>query len=1258
MNVHQREKTITPDNYVCDICQKIFTRKFTRDRHRKTHFKEGDDKIIGNLKNYYSKSKSHTDVNTVNSENMHIEEELTKSSDDVKIPEKPVKLDDSVNPENIFIEEEVSQSADNVKILERPIKSIHKSINGAVQTINLLITKDDIDPIVALNNRSEEISSILRNSLKKMKSIKWYICVHVEFIRFLVDGSKQTIAPHFNGKCRIETNEDGIDSNFREALAKILDSHNRFQREGSAWILKRVLEISLNIANYQPLSSGSYMKLPNVLKKTKSIVNVINDDDKCFIYAILSALHSNIANPTVQDSYLPYINELNYVGLNFPMRVCDIAKFEKMNGISINIFAYDEDIFPLQITKLRYDRHINLMMISNGVDHHFCWIKSMSALLAKQRGKEHARYYCDYCLHGFFRENLLLKHVDLCKRFGVQLTVLPNEENKYMKYKEISKELKVPFVVYADFECILEDIDCCQNNSNKSFTDKKSLHVPCGFAYKVVAYDDNLSEEVVTYRGVDSAKVFIKHMLNLNERLGEILMTPKIIIISDLEEQNFKDAKLCHICEQDLLDDRVRDHCHLTGSYRGAAHNQCNILFRVAKFIPVIMHNLKKYDGHLIIAAMNANIRKINCIPMNMENYLSFSMNKMRFIDSLQFLSASLSSLVDNLCQDGDMSKFKNTRTFIEHKYSKSIDIKLNLLTRKGIYPYEYMNCFDKFEDTTLPNIDQFYSKLKMSGISNEDHIHGMNVWKEFNIRNMGEYHDLYVATDVTLLADVFEKFREMCMQYYKLDAAHFYSLPGLSWSACMKMTKIELELLTDIDQHIFIESGIRGGISVIVTRYARANNTYLPNYDSMRASNYIQYLDCNNLYGTAMKLPLPINNFKWLSEAEINTLDILQIADDNEKGYILEVDLEYPAELHALHNDLPLAPEKQCINEEQLSAYQNELKEQVNWIPSAKLIGNLQSKQNYIIHYVNLKLYLSLGLILKKVHRVLSFNQSAWMWEYISFNTAQRQAAKNNFEKDFFKLLINSIYGKSLQNDRKHVNVELINKEKRLLKVIANPCFQSFKIFNEDICATLCTKKKLLLNKPIYVGFSILELSKTIMYEFHYNHIKQKYGNLAKLLFTDTDSLCYQIYTDDIYADMKMDEKLYDFSNYPSNHKLYSKVNLKVLGKFKDETGSIPIAEFVGLRAKMYSLLYNNIEKKVAKGIGRAVIKYDLNHEMYKDTLFRRCIKRNAMQMFRSYNQKIYTVTLNKVSLCPFDDKRYILKNGIDTLAYGNCNI
>ena len=391
--------------------------------------------------------------------------------------------------------------------------------------------------------------------------------------------------------------------------------------------------------------------------------------------------------------------------------------------------------------------------------------------------------------------------------------------------------------------------------------------------------------------------------------------------------------------------------------------------YKVPKEIPVVFHTGSTYDYHFIIKELVKEFNgNFDCLGENTEKYITFSVPlkkkienkdieinyKIKFIDSCRFMSSSLSKSVDNLSEgihnnkcfdcksnldyvritkskklllkcfncniyhkkkfNNDLiKKFKNAYSFCDNDLNKFL-----LLLRKGVYPYEYMDSWEKFSEISLPSKKDFYSNLNMEDISDIDYRHANNVFKGFKLENLGDYHDLYVQSDTLLLADVFNNFRDMCIKEYELDPGHFLSSPGLAWQACLKKTNIELELLTDYDMLLMVEEGIRGGICHSIHRYAKANNKYMKNYNKDEESSYIQYLDANNLYGWAMSKKLPVNGFRWPDSDEINEINeefIKNYNENDKKGYILEVDVKYPKELHDLHSDLPFLPERMEIN-------------------------------------------------------------------------------------------------------------------------------------------------------------------------------------------------------------------------------------------------------------------------------------------------------------------------------------------------------
>ena len=325
-----------------------------------------------------------------------------------------------------------------------------------------------------------------------------------------------------------------------------------------------------------------------------------------------------------------------------------------------------------------------------------------------------------------------------------------------------------------------------------------------------------------------------------------------------------------------------------------------------------------------------------------------------------------------------------------------------------------------------------------------------------------------------------------------------------------------------------------------------------------------------------------------------------------------------------------------------------------------SKLVPNLMNKEKYVVHYRNLQFYMPQGMKLTKVHKVLEFNEKPWMEPYIRFNTDLRKKAKSAFEKDFYKLMNNSVFGKTMENPRKPVNIKLVRTDgtenEKIRKIIAKPNFNRRVKFSDELSAIPVNKTNPMLNKPIYVGFSVLDLSKKLMYKWYYNNLKKRYRENCTLLYTDTDSLLVDIKTHNIYKDMAESKDKYDFSDYPKDHPLYGELNKKILGKMKDECAGIPIAEYVGLRPKLYSILRSDEQLiKKAKGIKKYVLKKQINFENYKDTLFNKTKSKHSMNMLRSVKHNIYGLTVKKATLSPLDTKRYIAPDGITLYAFGS---
>jgi len=592
-----------------------------------------------------------------------------------------------------------------------------------------------------------------------------------------------------------------------------------------------------------------------------------------------------------------------------------------------------------------------------------------------------------------------------------------------------------------------------------------------------------------------------------------------------------------------------------------------------------------------------------------------------------------------------DLASNLNTFPNLLSQFDGYEESKLALLTRKGVFPYDYIDSFEKLKQSSLPSQKQFYNSLNETDISEDDYIHAQTVWNEFGINNLGEYSDLYLKTDVMLLTDVFGAFRASTLKTYGLDPAHYYTLPGYTWDAMLKRTKVKIELMTDIDMTMFVERGIRGGLSQCSKRYAKANNKYMPDFDETLPTKFLIYDDINNQYAWAMSQALPIGGFEWIEDVENFNFNL---PPDCPVGCILEVDLEYPQSIHDSHSDLPFCPEHRP------PPNSNE----------KKLLATVSDKNRYIIHYRNLQQALENGLVLKKVHRILKFNQSTWLKSYIDLNTHLRMNAKNEFEKNLFKLMNNAVFGKTMENIRKHSLVKLITKWEGRYgaeALIAKPNFKSSTIFDENFVAIELNKTEIYFNKPIYVGMCILDISKLKIYDFHYKYMKERFGDKAKVCYTDTDSLIYEVECPDLYEVIRDDvQQYFDTSDYPEEN-IYNipRVNKKRLGYMKDENNGRIMTEFVGLRSKMYASRVNGKDKdKKLKGVKKHIIKNRITFDDYLNCLNEDKETFVEQKLIHAVQHNVSTTLQTKLALSSRDDKRYLIKGSFETLPWGHWRI
>ena len=785
------------------------------------------------------------------------------------------------------------------------------------------------------------------------------------------------------------------------------DTHNTLiqklddeQLEGSGFVIQEIEEVILEIYKVNDIQASSFIELPPKYKNSQSIINIKNNDQYCFLWCILAYLYPVEDNKNITSSYSKHFDKFNLEGLEFPMKVKDIPKFENLNiGLCINVFELTGTVLtPIHVNKNYLQPQIDLLLYQN----HYCLITKLHCLINKD---SHMKHVCRRCLTAFSSQPVLIDHIDRCQK--QQPTKITFSWKDQLKYEDYHMKVPVPIRVYADFECINQP----QKDPKVFF---KQIPIAVGqnvispFESKYYSY----FETDCTGGQQSCTKWFVNKMFTLEKIASKYFKTNLELKMSQEEEVQFEQAEEYWLCENPLDDTKVRDHDHLTGKYRGAAHNICNINCKQSSssFVPIFFHNFSGYDCHLIFEELLRQAfekgYEPKIFPKSMEK-----IGCLRFLDSYRFLSSSLDKLVKSL----DSLPIMDENGF-----------KDNLFKMKLAYPYEYLN-LDNFQEPLNLTKEDYWSTLTQSYPSDDDIKRTQELIDKNKIENGRELTSLYLKTDVLQLADVFENFVKSSLREYKDNPLYSYSLPGYTWKAGLKLTNIKLDFIKDKELLLLLENNIRGGISSVMgDRHVQSDE-----------NKQIIYIDANNLYGWAMSqyLPtgefelLPLNSCNYTDNYNLKQLveDLLQIPDDNDNGFFIECDLEYPVEIKEKTKNFPFCPYQTKADPNLFSGYMNNVN-QPNYKPTSKLMCDVTNKSKYMIHYRMFKFYPNQGMKVTKIHTIYRFKQSPWLGKYIDHNTQKRTKAKTNFEKDLYKLLNNAFFGKTMGNVRDRTNLEFID--------------------------------------------------------------------------------------------------------------------------------------------------------------------------------------------------------------------------------------
>ena len=1200
-----------------------------------------------------------------------------------------------------------------VKIQRKAIKKIRKKNRRRYTDGDEMLAVRDSYPITRINNFENNINGISTLNYNSRRAIEPNTD---NFIRSFMNSAKPTINQLLTERRTIDviltlkaqyvvgdkdprwidfkiyrigmTNEQELTDLINSCGVEFEnDIQNKEASGASGWIINGINGASIEISTGVLNTGASYVELPEIIQTKKCIINIKNDtNNNCFIYSLLCGLviendefdrkhadRESLYKTYSEQKHKTMYNNTNLIKLNEgeplinsiqlpvkyaldtdnnlkqPVDVNDINKISVLNKININVFTLDiksltsdkYNVFSGN-TKEFYNvewRTVNLLLYKG----HYMLITKLYLLFNHKLKKT----ICPNCCNVIKDPN----HFTYCFKFKNQITktaskyILTDEAKKKIKknkkYKPTSEDFEEifrSFKLYSKEGLAVDDkgylVDDCDYDF-KNYTYQENILI-CDFEAILVKPDeiiaveendiDNDNDNYIDEHILHTHKAVAYRLFGFNTKTQEIFIDRQYI--GDDASNNLINF-LNNVDTLKLMKSK------LNGEY---------------KQIPILFHNGSGYDTNFIIRSLkNTNFE---AITRGTTKYISIDFKEYKILDSYNFLSEGLDNLIKYLPDD--------------NKYFLKSQI-ANFKGSKGLFPYEWFDSLDKLNNTELPPANQWGSKLKNTvDISDEDYKEVQAVWKKYNMTTFKDYVEYYLKIDVYGLADVIMNFRNISIRDYRLDPLNSITLQSFSFRAMLLMTKNKYGIIDDIEMYDFISGDIRGGITQVIRRYEKKSH-----------KRSIHYIDANNLYGWAMSEELPYNNFKWLSKHELDKSRMYIIKTnkiDQLKDMILEVDITVPSDKHDYLRDFPPCPVKRSVGLNEIStysksllldkdklkhykttdkeAYKNESLKQPFFTKNEKLICDFTDKKNYKCHIETLKTYVKLGCKITKIHNGITFNSKASLKPWVEFNTKLRQQAKNDFETAFYKLMVNGVFGKTMENVRNHNKTKFVNNADDFMKYKKKYIYRGSNAIDKDYLQMNLLNKKIILDKPIYLGFSILDLSKKHMYESFYNVLKPNLTDI-KLIYMDTDSFIFshEKQQDNIYEEIQSNKELtdlFDLSNLTGfgRPEYNNDTNKKVVGKFKHEY--FESTEVVAVKPKSYVVKTetDGIEKITitAKGINKNVAKKEFTFDYYMNSLkSNENLKQFETVGIRRMNDNtLNTYKQTKVGLNPYEDKRY----------------
>ena len=940
----------------------------------------------------------------------------------------------------------------------------------------------------------------------------------------------------------------------------------------------------------------------------------------------------------------------------------DLKVLENLNNMCVNVYTMtekkegeDPHLVIARVGNPKFEEVCHLLLVDEG--SHMCLIWDFHKFMS-QCTRSPNTYFCSRCLWGCKasqKDKIAAHDAGYCVNTKVTLRYPVKGVDKcVLKFEKLGRTYPDRCFAVFDTESYLE---------KSNLPNVVSTHKTIAWAYLII---DRLQGPICEgyYVGENAADLFLMNL----ERDWRIIR--KLIYKYPLDKNQraiemLEYATACLMCETNFDENTTpvmhHDHAIPYDNIISILCSKCNLqLVDQSKLLTVIGHNSNRYDLNVLLRECKLDLNfRIHCKSGTEFHYLKNSC--LKFIDSYAHLPGSLEKLADLHVKAG--RPIPSVRYVLKEIHPDAHEL---LITGKQGFFYEFIDHPSKLDNTSLPLIEDSYSTLSDSTHSIEEYTKIQNLWEKAHCKNLRDLLIIYLLCDTAFLADVISSYRSDFYRHLGMDPIKHSSSASLAWHSMLKYSKIELDLITDDMSwfSILLSENIRGGLSQCFNgSIIKANHELCPDYDASEPKSYIYQLDMNALYSLCETFPLPTGNFKVEPESCLG-LKAEKLFDmetvHTTTGFYLKVDVMVPDYVARKTDDLPLIINNVKITREMLSQYQIELLNELNmkFVPSQRLLASHIPTNEILMSAVLLKKLMQYGLVVTKVHQVISFDQRPFMKEFVEMNIAARIATSDPVLKLLLKNLNNSLYGRSILNIANHsTELHLIESPKEFMKRVMNPFFKYAITLTQNRMLAMTHKQEILQVSPLYIGFSILEASKSIMYAFWYETLKPFFADKISNSYFDTDSILMRVETENFEEEVVSNahlRKYFDFSNFPPNHRYYSEEGKGQLGRVKSETGGIPILEAVLVRAKNYSLLMPDSKiKATLKGISKAK-HAQVTHTMYKNAVLKHVTQSFEFGSIKVNDSSVDTVKVRRLGISPLDIKRYML-SAFESVCHGH---